>query len=337
MSDIAGRGLAAAVRLLPPQRREWGLAMQAELATIDTGRERRRYALGCTRAVLTQPAALRTAAAPVFLLAFGAVAIGLALGYPSAGVRGETLALVAILGLAASRARRPGRLGPVAEAPIARRARATGVIVVGGSVMLLLASGKHNDPSGWWLASLAMALYFIAVLAVTSQRTAAQPRALQVVAAATLVGLIAWWMPMLLFAGVRSHPQTALLGVILAALAAALALGRRSGAAHVAMAGIAAATATCLLIFLAAIGTYAAFPQLVPDIAGPGNAGGLTPAARAETNRIESTDPYVGEFLLGALLAAALISAAPASRTRTRPVARGIQKDRGPRHGVDSP
>jgi hypothetical protein len=82
------------------------------------------------------------------------------------------------------------------------------------------------------------------------------------------------------------------------------------------MTGIAAATATCLLIFLAAIGTYAAFPKLVPDIAGPGNAGGLTPAARAETNRIESTDPYVGEFLLGALFAAALISAAPARGAR---------------------
>jgi hypothetical protein len=312
MNDLAGRGLAAAVRLLPPQRREWGLAMQAELAAIDAGRERRRYALGCTRAVLTQPAALRTAAAPMLLLAFGAVATGLALSYPSAGVRAETLTLVAILGLVASRARRPGRLGPVADAPFARRARATGVIVVGGSVMLMLAWGKHNDPSGWWLVALALALYFVAVLAATSRRTAARPGALQVAAAAALVGLSAWWIPMLLLAGVRSHPHTALLAVALAAAAAVLALGRRGGAAHVATAGLAAATATCLLIFLAAIGTYAAFPQLVPDIAGPGNAGGLTAAARAETNRIESTDPYVGEFLLGALFAAALISSAPA-------------------------
>jgi hypothetical protein len=312
VSDLAGRGLAAAVRLLPPQRREWGLAMQAELAAIDGARERRRYALGCVRAVLTQPAALRSAAGHVLVPAFGAVAVGLALDYRSAGVTAEALVLVAILGLAAARGRRPGRLGPVADGPTARRARAIGYFVVGGSVMLLLSWGNHDDPSGWWLAAPAMALYFIAVLAVTSSRTDAEPRALRVAGAAALVVLTAWWTAMLLFAGVRSHPQSALLAVALAALGAALVMGRAGNDAEVAIAGVGAAVATCLLIFVAAVGTFAAFPGLAPDIAGPGGAGGLTPAARAETARIEAVDPYVGEFLLGALLAAAVIAAAPA-------------------------
>ena len=65
-----------------------------------------------------------------------------------------------------------------------------------------------------------------------------------------------------------------------------------------------------VLIFLAAIGTYAVSPALAPDVA----PAGLAPAARAEVNRIESIDPYVGEFLLGALLAAALIAGAPKRR-----------------------
>lgn len=314
MTDVAGRGLAAAVRLLPPHRREWGLAMQAELAAIAGARDRRRYTLGCTRAVLTQPAALRTAGANLLVLAFGAVAVGLALSYRSVGVRVETLVLLVVLGLAAWRGRRPGRLGPVADYPTARRARTGGCVLVGGCVMLFLASGKHDDPSGWWLAALAMALYFATVLAATARSASADPVVLRAAAAAALAGLAAWWIPMLLLAGVRSHPHLALAAAGLAALAAALATGRRlTGGAPAALAGVGAATATCLLIFLAAVGTYGAFPRLAPDIAGPGDAGGLTPAARAETNRIESTDPYVGEFLLGALLGAVLISAAPSS------------------------
>ncbi|MFL6145085.1 MAG: hypothetical protein ACJ72N_24870 [Labedaea sp.] len=49
-----------------------------------------------------------------------------------------------------------------------------------------------------------------------------------------------------------------------------------------------------------------AAPGLVPDISGPADAGGLTPAAKAETNRIESIDPYVADFLFGALLGGVL-------------------------------
>ncbi|HWK30406.1 MAG TPA: hypothetical protein VNS09_27820 [Solirubrobacter sp.] len=47
--------LALVVRLLPD--RDWGRAMLAELAAIDDRRARRRFALGCVRAVVTRPAA----------------------------------------------------------------------------------------------------------------------------------------------------------------------------------------------------------------------------------------------------------------------------------------
>jgi hypothetical protein len=41
------------VRLLPARRREWGLAMQAELAGLERGRWG--FALSCTRGVLGRP------------------------------------------------------------------------------------------------------------------------------------------------------------------------------------------------------------------------------------------------------------------------------------------
>ena len=61
MSDLASRYLGLVVRLLPSSRRAWGLAMRAELATLERPSERRRFALGCTRAALLPSAATQAA------------------------------------------------------------------------------------------------------------------------------------------------------------------------------------------------------------------------------------------------------------------------------------
>lgn len=53
--DASTRILAAAARLLPDDRREWGAAMRAELAQINDAPSRRRFALGCARASLFSP------------------------------------------------------------------------------------------------------------------------------------------------------------------------------------------------------------------------------------------------------------------------------------------
>jgi hypothetical protein len=50
--DAAARLLAGVVRLLPASRREWGRAMEAELAAIARPAERRRYALSSLRGVV---------------------------------------------------------------------------------------------------------------------------------------------------------------------------------------------------------------------------------------------------------------------------------------------
>ena len=77
--DLSDRALAVMVRLLPSRRSEWGRAMRAELASLDDVRARRRYTLGCVRAVLSDRTAMRTVALHVVELAFGAVALAFAI------------------------------------------------------------------------------------------------------------------------------------------------------------------------------------------------------------------------------------------------------------------
>jgi hypothetical protein len=54
-TDGAQRLLAASIRLLPKERREWGVAMLAELAQLQNSFTRWQFALGCTRVALFAP------------------------------------------------------------------------------------------------------------------------------------------------------------------------------------------------------------------------------------------------------------------------------------------
>lgn len=298
------RALALVVRLLPSYRREWGEAMLAELAALEDGRSRRRHALGCARAVLLDPGVLRTLGLHAVALGFAAAVFALALGERSVGVRVETLVLLAVLGVVAWAGRRSG----VADEPMARRFRGAGYAVVGGSLLLLLTGpgGNGGDPGGWWVAGLAFVLCLVAVVAVTARGAAVG--SLGIVAAVVVAGAAVWWVPMLFLGSVRAHPQWAL--AIVAASALLTARLARPGDREVAV--LVTAFASCLLIFVVAVGTYAAFPGLAPDIA---TAQAVNPALE---NQIESTDPYIGELLLGALLGVAVVGAARVRRALTR-------------------
>ena len=99
-----------------------------------------------------------------------------------------------------------------------------------------------------------------------------------------------------------------------------------------------AGIAICLLIFAAAAGSYRLFPGLAPDIAGTTTAGGLTPAARAQTNQTESTDPYIAELVLGALLGSALVVwTVAAGRVTRRDTGRAADHRRSRTSGDDTP
>lgn len=314
--DLSDRALAVMVRLLPSRRSEWGRAMRAELASLDDIGARRRYTLGCVRAVLSDRSAMRTVALHVVALTFGAVALAFAISINGVGVRIQTIVFVLALGFLARSGRRSGLLGPIADHPPARRVRAAGYVVLGAYILPALASfaaaSPQHDQSGVWMFYVALILYLATVLLVTAQRTAARPRTLNLMAVVMVAGLAAWWVPMLLEASVRAHPSWALLsvaGTITLGLVIATAL--RWPFEQAALAALAAGVAICLLIFLAAQSTYVVDPRLVPDL---GHVPGMTAAGEVEQNRAEAVDPYVAELLLGAVLGAALIAATTASR-----------------------
>jgi hypothetical protein len=318
--DLSDRTLAVMVRLLPSFRAEWGLAMRAELASLDDAGARRRYALGCVCVVLRDHTAIRTVALHLVAMMFGAVALTFAISTNGVGVQIETIAFVSALGLLAWSGRRCGPLGPTADHQPARRVRATGYVVLGAYILPALDSfagaSPQHDQSGVWVFYVAVSLYLATLLLVTAQRTAARPRMLYLIAAVTVAGLAAWWVPMLLNASVRADPSWAMLTVAgTVTLGLVIATARRWPTRQAAFAALSAGVAISLLIFLAAQSTYIVNPSLVPNL---GQVPGMTAGGEVEQNRAEAVDPYVAELLLGAVLGAVLIAATTASRARVR-------------------
>lgn len=314
--DLSDRALAVAVRLLPRRRSEWGRAMQAELASLDEIRARRRYVLGCTRAVLSDRTAIRTVAIHVIALIFAALALALAISITVVGVRIQTIMFVLVLGVIAWAGRRPGPLGPIADHGPARRFRSAGYVVLGAYIMpalaRLAAASPQHDETGVWMFYVALTLYLATVLFATAERTAVRPGTLQLMAVVTVAGLAAWWVPMLLEPSVRAHPDWALVsvaGTVTIGLSIATAL--RWPFQQAAFGALAAGVATCLLIFLAAQSTYLLAPTLAPDL---GRLPGMSAAGEVDQNRAEAVDPYVAELLMGATLGAVLIAVTTASR-----------------------
>jgi hypothetical protein len=297
VNDFAGRTLRAAVRVLPERRRDWGRAMLAELASMDDVRARRRFAVSCVRATIT-------GRATADLVVVGAAAVGVgsfAQGIESPGVRVETMVFVGVLAALSWAGRRASLRAP---SRIGRGIRLAVFLLVGGCELLLLSSsggGAARDPGGWWFAELTMILAVTGVLALTARRAHVPARDLRHTAVLTGAGAGLWLVLLLVSGGARTFPLLAL--IIVAVVMALAARGRPQAAVRCLGAG----TVTCLLIFLVSVSVYRIFPDLVPDITGAG--GGLTAAARAETSRIESTDPYVMELVLAGLLGAALAAA----------------------------
>jgi hypothetical protein len=297
VSDLPSRVLSTATRLLPTPRKEWGAAMAAELAAITERGERRRFALGCVRAVLFSGPMLRSLAGHLFLFGFAAVAVLRALSLTTS-VRVEAIALVAVVGALAWWGRHAAPFGPVAPGRAARLVRLAGYGSVMITIMVLLSTGT-NDSSGWWFAAFAISVYLAGFLRATAQPVTGA-LSLPTAAALALSGLILWWVPMLLWHVSAFVSFVAAVAVVCAGSA----LGSRAGnQTRGLVSGLAAATAMLLLVFLAAALTFRLWPGLAPNVSPPG----LNGIARAENNRAESLDPYVADFLLGALLSTILI------------------------------
>jgi hypothetical protein len=83
-SGVSDRLLAAAMHGLPRDRAEWGRAMRAELAAVDSRSERWLFLLGCLRVVVLRPSAwwtprlVRLACCAVLAAIVAGIAIGIA-------------------------------------------------------------------------------------------------------------------------------------------------------------------------------------------------------------------------------------------------------------------
>jgi hypothetical protein len=119
LASLDGPGwlLAAAAAALPADRRDWGVAMAAELAQVRDRAARWRFAAGCARAAVFPPGGSRAAVAVAGALAVAATAAAaLATGVVLPAGRVFALVFVGLVGglatLAVARSRRVGRAGP---------------------------------------------------------------------------------------------------------------------------------------------------------------------------------------------------------------------------------
>jgi len=172
--DPPGRLLAAAVATLPDHRREWGMAMHAELAEVLGGSARWQFALSSARAVLRLP------------LLGGWPALTLVTGVVAAAVAAAAPAVEAVPGLGVFAVSLVGLVGAMVVLAVARSRRmrlpvpAATVLVTGGvataitmTVIFLL-----RDPAAARYLPPANAVFLAAVLAGCVWIAVAAPRSL---------------------------------------------------------------------------------------------------------------------------------------------------------------
>jgi hypothetical protein len=311
--DAAGWLLASAARVLPPGRREWGVAMQAELAAIGPSRERWRFAAGCARAVATRPAVWRRAGYPLLVLGLLVVTVRETARVDYAPLRWGLVALVSSLVLVAALGRvRP--FGPVADGLGAKGLRAGGYLLVGtlaAEAVVSMAHRTNHDLAGVPVYTVMFAGYLLGVTAVTARRSAATTRTLVIGVAAGGVAAAGWAALVVAFPPIPADPAVAVLFTVAGMGAAGWAAARRGGGAGELVAVASAGTVATLLILnvfsvLVAHGPARLIPNLVPHA--------LTPADRLADSRIEIHDPYLWLLLFGWLIALGLCVAGMSTR-----------------------
>jgi hypothetical protein len=327
--DLAARYLDAIVGLLPAARSEWGRAMQAELATIDSPFERWRFALGCTRVALLPRVRSRAIRQPPA----AAVAVSLVLGgeIALASAIGPFVPLILVLALLAWLGRRPGFFGPVRPDGAARVVRGAAYVLLASFLFTLAladgVAGRSDSGRGGVVVSLMLTLSAAVFLAITARSTRFASAGLAFGTAAGVVAGLAGFVVMPferagapLADGLPGHGRWLVPVVFGAPAAAALLTGRRTRRTDQAvMAALCAGTFAALLVALLGLGAIALFPGRVPDIAGSMMAPGTSSAARHAEDVIEASDPYAGLLVFGALLAALLWAAArPPTRAETK-------------------
>jgi hypothetical protein len=227
--------LRCALRLLPARRREWGRAMEAELAGLDAGRWR--FALSCSRGVLRRPEAIVRLVPWLLVAGATAAAVWLLAGIPAGSVRLEAIAMVAVLAAVAWLARP------------ARAVAAAGFAVLALEELVFLRGLRlESDPSAGIVVWTAM----LTIYAIALTRAPARGVAIGAASAA------AWLAATVLDSSVPTSEGPALVTIALAAICAR---GR--------VAGICAAATAALMIAVLIDGPLRLFSPWVANSAPP--------------------------------------------------------------------
>jgi hypothetical protein len=298
--------LAAATRVLPAGHRDWGRAMEAELASITDRPRRWSFARGCVWAAAAEFHLLRGL---LHLLAvLGTLATLLiwisAVDYPPLAV--ILYVVVPVLAAVCWAARQAGMLGPTGNGVVAWLLRAGGYLIAGAIAAVAVA---HSHPatleagdrgSGVLVfATLAASLLF-GLVSVSARRSAATARVLVTGIGSGLGATAAWLIIMLIAPPIPPSVGWALTMTAAAAIIGVLANGRRSDTNSACLlAGLLAVTATMLFIFA----TVVAMAQWGPDRLIPAITPHALPADRIAESRIEIVDPYVLLLVLSAIAA----------------------------------
>jgi hypothetical protein len=227
--------LRAAVRLLPAQRRQWGLAMQAELASLERGRWR--FALSCARGVLGRPETVLRLVPRLLVAAASVAAVWLLADIRSGVVRLEAIAMVTALAAVVWFARP------------ARMVGAAGAAILATEALVFLHGLRLEDGA---TAGIVVWTVMLTIYAIALTRAPARGAAIGAAAA------VAWLAAALFDPAVPTSNAPALLGIALAAICAG---GRTSG--------LCAAATTALLIAVLIDGPLRLFSPWVANSAPP--------------------------------------------------------------------
>jgi hypothetical protein len=213
--DLPARLLAAAVRLLPTDRDPWGRAMVSELGHLQSHRERRRFALGCVRAILLRPpgrgepgrglvalvAAAAVACAGVVaygLVRYPGLATGAAVWFAVVAFLGALAAYVLASVLVVARLTRPRehvRLGLLGGAAVA-------------ALWLLVGAAASSSPNAGLLPVVLIPLASLLVGAAGAWRSRSATAGRQVaLLAAVVAGLVLFlvWVGVAVLTGGRPY------------------------------------------------------------------------------------------------------------------------------------
>ena len=303
--DAPARVLRWTARLLPAGRRNWGDAMQAELAGINAVDDRWRFARGCTLAIA------RRAALGSFGIAVGAVLVAVLLTARThyLPLRIGLIAMVAVLGIVVLVGdRAPLFAPPLTSARSCAAVRYGAVLALGWVTIGIVLSFRSGDgsadraSSGVPILTALIALYLIAFLSLTS-RALADSWVLTCGIGLGIAAALLWLILALVQPPMPVTTSSAFAVLSVAILTAAAAGTVRRAAALTALCAAVVGASSIVVLHLAAV-TYG------PGSWVPPNSAALTPAGRLVQSRAEAGDTYIGLVLVGACAAIAILATA---------------------------